>query len=242
MREGERLILRSSEIVGFDSGYFYDDHFPTQEQDGRGREYRHIPFTWNADKAPDQLSADCVVPDTGRFGIRLTAQEEFLDIELTIQNEREIPMAYVDWFFCVVGLESPSIGDGMYERTFLFDGETFQKLTGGGAEKIYHVTGPQGGDGFIPPLHAEPRHPRGPVDAGAALVMVQSVDGNHTAALGFERSHSIYSSSGNRCFHADPSFGLDLQPGEQRKIRGRLYLMKGAPSDALDRFRKDFPW
>ena len=158
MSEGERLILRSSEIVGFDSGYFYDDHFPTHEPDGRGREYRHIPFTWNADKAPDELSADCVAPDTGRFGIKLATQEEFLDIELTIQNEREIPMAYVDWFFCVVGFESPAIGDGAYERTFLFDGKTLQKFTGDGAVKIYHVTGPRGGDNFIPPLHAEPQH------------------------------------------------------------------------------------
>ena len=71
--------------------------------------------------------------------------------------------------------------------------------------------------------------------------MVQSVDGTRTAAFGFERSHSIYSSPGNRCFHADPFFGPDLQPGEQRKIRGRLYLMEGTPAEALERFRKDFP-
>ena len=36
---GERIILRSSEIVGFDMGYFYDDHFPTHERNGRGKHY-----------------------------------------------------------------------------------------------------------------------------------------------------------------------------------------------------------
>ena len=57
----------------------------------------------------------------------------------------------------------------------MFDGKTLQKLTGDGAVKMYHVTGLHRGDDFIPPLHAEPRHPRGPADARAALIMIQSV-------------------------------------------------------------------
>ena len=75
MGEGERLILSSSEIVGYEDGYFYDDHFPTQEQGGRGRGYRHIPFTWDADKAPEELSAACAAPDTGAFGLHFVARE-----------------------------------------------------------------------------------------------------------------------------------------------------------------------
>ena len=31
MPEGERLILRTSEIVGYEGGYLYDDHFPAEE-------------------------------------------------------------------------------------------------------------------------------------------------------------------------------------------------------------------
>ena len=39
----------------------------------------------------------------------------------------------------------------------------------------------------------------------------------------------------------DPFFGLDLQPGEERAVRGRLYLIQGTPAEAVNRFRTDFP-
>jgi hypothetical protein len=59
-------------------------------------------------------------------------------------------------------------------------------------------------------------------------------------ALGFEKAHSIFSSPGNRCFHADPYFGRNLKPGEERSVRGRLYLMKGTAQETLKRFQNEF--
>ena len=91
MNEGERIILRSSEIVGFDTGYFYDDHFPTQEQNGRGKEYEHISFKWNTDKAPQELSAVCKVPGKGEFRLRLTTGEDVVDIDMTVCNDSDRP-------------------------------------------------------------------------------------------------------------------------------------------------------
>jgi len=91
MNEGERIILRSSEIVGFDTGYFYDDHFPTQEQNGRGKEYEHISFKWNTDKAPQELSAVCKVPGKGEFRLRLTTGEDVVDIDMTVLNDSDRP-------------------------------------------------------------------------------------------------------------------------------------------------------
>lgn len=243
MAEGERLILRTSEIVGCDTAYLYDDHFPTQEQEGRGRGYRHIAFRWDVANAPRKLVADCTVPGRGRFGVLLAAGDDFVDIELAVRNDQATPMRYVDWYFCVIGLESPTFADGALDRTFLFDGGALRplaELSGPGrGEDMYAVTGLRGADGFIPPLHAGLR--RGPIEAQLPLVLVGGRDRTHTVALGFERAHSIFSSTVNRCFHADPFFGFDVMPGQERRIRGRLYVVQGSPAEALGRFRADFP-
>ena len=243
MKDGDRLILRTSEIIGYPEGFFYDDHFPTQQLDTRGRDYRHIPFGWDVEKAPRELSASCTVPGKGWFGLRLASEKDYVDIELAVRNDSSDTMDYVDWYFCVVGHESPSVGDPTLERTFFYDGEklrTLAEVSGAGqGEEMYLVHGPQGAGGFIPDLHAG--HPRQSIHPMLPLVMVQTADGKHSSALGFERAHSIFSSPGNRCFHADPFFGLDLQPGEERAVRGRLYLIQGTPAEAVNRFRTDFP-
>ena len=100
------------------------------------------------------------------------------------------------------------------------------------------MLGPRGSDGFIPPLHAA--HPRGAIAARAPIVLVANGLGSHTVALGFERGHSIFSSRGNGCFHADPYFGHGIKPAEERTVRGRLYLAEGSPQDVLKRFQGDF--
>ncbi len=243
MSGDERLILRTSEIVGYDTGYLYDDHFPTQEQQGRGKSYKHIPFQMSTDKAPLEMSADCVVPDKGRFTWKLVAHEDYVDIELSVRNDLRETMKYVDWYFCPVAFEAGTAGDPTLERTFLFDGSKLRRLSElsgvGKGEEMFRVTGPRGSGGFIPPLHAGLT--RSPVEAKAPIILIQNSEAAYTVALAFERAHSIFSSTGNRCFHADPFFGLEVEPGEERRVRGRLYLMKGTPEDVLARFQKEFP-
>lgn len=240
--KGERLILRTSEIVGFDGGYLYDDHFPPQEPNGRGKRYKHIRFHWNPQPSQDALSADCLVPGKGRFRLQLAARDDYVDITLSVRNDLKRPMKFVDWYFCPVAFEAPSINDSTQQRTWLFDGQRLRTLLeqrqNERVEEMYPVGGARGSAGFIPPLHAV--HPRGIVEAQAPIVFVSSVSGTHTAALAFERAHSIFSSRGNGCFHADPYFGADFKPGEERTVRGRLYLAKGTPQAVLKRFQRDF--
>src|SRR5205823_2348542 len=85
MEGGDRIIVRSCEIVGYATGFLYDDHLPASEPEGRGEKYRHIPFQWDAEKSRVALSADCVVPSKGKFWIRLQAKSDFIDIELGIR-------------------------------------------------------------------------------------------------------------------------------------------------------------
>jgi len=239
MADGERLILRTSEIVGYDAGYLYDDHFPVQEQDGRGKSYRHIPFKFRPGTSPGSFVAVCRIPDKGYFRLSLTPKKDHVDIDFTVRNDLPRVMEYVDWYFCVVGFEAPTIGDPTLERTFLFDGKRLRSLAElsgkGKGEEMFLV---KDSAGFIPPSHG--KHRRGPIEAAAPIVLVEDVFGRHTVALAFDKAHSIFSSTGNRCFHADPFLGLSLQPGEERRIRGRLYVAAGSARQILERYQADF--
>jgi hypothetical protein len=102
--------------------------------------------------------------------------------------------------------------------------------------KMYKVAG---ANGFIPLGHRALAI--GPVEAKASVVIVEAVDGVHSVALGFEQADHIYGDSkGNKCFHADPYFGPLIKSGEERKFRGRLYMIKGDAQEAFGRYQQDF--
>ena len=238
MAEGDRLILRSSEIVGYEKGYFYDDHLPTYDPEGRGKGYQHISFQWDTPKRTDALSADCVVPGKGKFWLRLQAQGDYVDVELGLRNDLAGAIGDVDWAFCLVGHENPSIGDVELTRTFLFDGQrlrTLREMTGAAECEMYLVAGARG---FVPAPHID--FPKGPVQAKASVVVVEAEDHKYAAAIGFAQAHTIYSNPVNKCFHADPYFGPFTKHGEQRTVRGKIYLIEGSAQDALARYRRDF--
>jgi hypothetical protein len=234
----ERIILRTSEIIGHEDGFLYDDHFPPSEPEGRGKAYHHLPFEWQVIQSNQELFTDCVVPHIGRFSMRLAACEDLVDIHLSIRNHMSKPMHNPDWAFCAVGFETFSIADTENERTYLFDGERLRTLgeIAGRDMKLYKVAG---ANGFIPIGHRSLAI--GGVEAKASLVIIEAVDGVHSVALGFEQADHIYGDAkGNKCFHADPYFGALIKSGEERKMRGRLYLMEGNAQDALQRYQQDF--
>src|SRR5262249_45444776 len=156
----------------------------------------------------------------------------------TARNDMQTLMENLDWAFCAVAFEAPSIADPAQERTYLFDGERLRPLAkAGGPRIVLHKV--VGADGFIPPGHRA--LPVAPGEAKTPIVIIEGTDGKHSVGLGFEHADSIYGDAkGNKCFHADPYFG-SLKPGEQRKMRGRLYLMNGNAQAVLQRFKHDFP-
>lgn len=239
MAKGERLIIRSSEIVGYETGFLYDDHFPRSEPDGRGKNYHHIPFQWKEPQDDRSLSADCLVPGKGKFSLALSAREDYLEIALGLRNDLSTAMGEIDWAFCVVGMESPSFSDPARNRTYLFDGNrlrTFAELRRDPKMELFNVSP---GRGFVPVGHK--MLSINPVEAKASVVIVESPDRRHVAALGFERAYTIYGDAkGNKCFHADPYFGPFTKTGEERAIRGKLYLMDGTAETVFTRFQREF--
>lgn len=252
MHPGSRIIIRSCEIVGYDTGFLYDDHYPPSEPNGRGKNYHHIPFTWNVPGLEGGLGADCVVPRKGKFWLRLLPEQDSVDIHLGVRNGLPGPMRNIEWHFCVVGFECSSIADPTLMRTYIFDGRHLRRLGEiiketqcmkvGNKEycgKKSEIVKVAGGHGFVPIDHQG--LPVAPVEAKASVVIVEDVDKRHTMALGFQQSYSIYSDAiGNKCYHADPYFGSIDKTGEQRTMHGKLYLMKGTAQQAFERYRRDF--
>jgi hypothetical protein len=162
---------------------------------------------------------------------------DYIALELAVRNDLPQTMGTVDWAFCVVGLESPAFADSTRTRTYLFDGRklsTFAELSGGPKMELYNVAG---AGGFVPAGHK--MLSVNPVSATAPLVIVDSPDKKHSAALGFERAYSIYGDpAGNKCFHADPYFGASLASGDERVVRGWLFVMDGDAARAFERFRR----
>jgi hypothetical protein len=237
MGAGERLIVRSSEIIGDPNAFLYDDHLPPAEPEDRGGRYKHIPFRWDATSAPERLSVDATVPGQGRFTLDLRAGADYVDILLSVRNDWSVPMGPIEWHFCVVGYDYPSLADPQLERTYIYDGRglrTLRELSGSNRTEMYTIAG---ADGFIPGIHLT--FPKGPVEVQASVVIVEDIAGCHCAALGFDRSYNIFSNYGNRCFHADPYFAT-LAPGAERRRRGRLYLIEGKAAEAFRRYRSDF--
>jgi hypothetical protein len=137
-----------------------------------------------------------------------------------------------------VGFESPSIADPSLERTYLFDGKRLRALADLDSQKtvLYEVVGNQG---FIPIGNAK-NFPLGQVRAKASVVIVESADKRHSVALGFRQSDTIHSSIGNRCFHADPHFGPLTRTGEERVVKGKLYLIEGNAQQVFERYTREF--
>ena len=65
--------------------------------------------------------------------MRLTCREDFVDIRLTVRNDMQQAMENVDWAFCAVAFESPSLADSEDTRTYLFDGQRLRTLAEIGA-------------------------------------------------------------------------------------------------------------
>lgn len=74
------------------------------------------------------------------------------------------------------------------------------------------------------------------------LIALTSRDGKKTIALAFERAIWASSNTGDdrACFHLFPWFGR-IEPRQSVTVRGRMYVLRGGPQEAMKRFQNDFP-
>ena len=65
-------------------------------------------------------------------------------------------------------------------------------------------------------------------------------DGDYVVGLWWQGGQQVWGNAhrATLCIHSDPTF-QDIVPGESQIREGRLYLMRGTPEDALERFKRD---
>ncbi len=234
----ERIIIRACEIVGFSEAYLYDDHLPPFDSEGRGKAYVHQRFDWNGTRSATCLSADCTVSGVGYFGVALTAFEDTVDVHLRVRNVMSVAMGPIDWSFCVIAFECPSVGDPELRRTFIFDGRrlrSLRELSGAAVCELFPVAG---AGGFLPA--AFQALPRGNLVSQASFIVVESQSGLHSVALAFDQAYLNYSNPANMCIHADPMLGTLERRDHESWADGKLYIVEGDATTALQRYQTDF--
>jgi hypothetical protein len=71
------------------------------------------------------------------------------------------------------------------------------------------------------------------------LIGCFSADGKSLLAMAWDNTQELFQGV-IVCIHDDPRIG-GLQPGERKKLRGKVYIMSSDPAALLKRYEKDFP-
>lgn len=71
------------------------------------------------------------------------------------------------------------------------------------------------------------------------FILLVSRDGKWTVAQAYREASTVASNAHYSCLHTRPVWP-DVPPGEERAVRGKLYFIRGGPSELLARWRRDF--
>ena len=67
----------------------------------------------------------------------------------------------------------------------------------------------------------------------------ESTDGKWVTGIAWERFVSVQGHNPWQCMHLSINVG-PLPRGDERKVRGKIYLFQGSKEDLLSRYREDF--
>jgi acetyl esterase/lipase len=81
--------------------------------------------------------------------------------------------------------------------------------------------------------------PKSAVDATAGLIIRESTSGKLVTGIVWDRFLSVQAHNPWQCMHLSVHVG-PLARGQTRKVRGKIYLLKGTRGDVLARYRRDF--
>ena len=124
-------------------------------------------------------------------------------------------------------------------KCFLFiDGKLERMPTKVWATKARYVPGQEWCPANVPRTDVNPR-PLNPQVPSNGLIGCFSGDEKLIWATAWEPYQELFQGVA-RCLHSDFRIG-GLKPGETKKIRGKIYIVKNDVPELLRRYRKDFP-
>lgn len=100
----------------------------------------------------------------------------------------------------------------------------------------------RGGQVYVPKgINLDDVNPRpiSPEKTVNGLIGCFSADGRYLFATAWDHTQELFQGV-IVCIHNDPRVG-GLKPGEEKKLRGKIYILKNDPAALLKRYRKDFP-
>jgi len=170
----------------------------------------------------------------------IRAGEGEVDFRLTVKNHGD-QFADVQWFQPCMRVDRFTGGNqsNYVEKSFIFTGRGLTMLdkTRRTEEAIY-----RGGQVYVPEgVNLEDVNPR-PISLDQpanGLIGCFSTDNHYLLAMTWDKTQELFQGV-IVCLHNDPRVG-GLKPGETKKLRGKVYLMKNDPEALLKRYRRDFP-
>ncbi|HYV97612.1 MAG TPA: hypothetical protein VE967_09175 [Gemmatimonadaceae bacterium] len=210
------------------------------------------PFQRSANPAQTEATA---VDD--EFRMTLKASETGADLFLEVTNKSDH-----DWpdLASIIPCLSPGLtGGNLNERHGVAEGLLPPRNPAFANEKTFFL-GPAGlellhgreihfNTQFRPQLDAaspnggfswSQKWPTAKPDAAGGIIMRESTDGVWVAGIAWDAFLSVQAHNPWRCMHLAVHVG-PLKRNESKKIRGKLYLLKGTKEDCLRLYRADFP-
>lgn len=194
----------------------------------------------SADDTDQKIQLECVLKDGVRVAHTITATPTGVAFDLVATN-RTSTVSQAHWAQpCIrVGEFTGSDQEGYLAKSFIFlDGKPAFLPTKNWATKARYVPGQVWCPRGVNRNDVNPRPLSDDVPSNG-LIGCFSADDRWIMATAWEPYQELFQGI-IVCLHSDFRIG-GLQPGETKKIHGRVYLLKGTADDLLQHYRNDFP-
>lgn len=205
-----------------------------------------VNIEWNPPEELGAVSYRYVAEGNVDYSVRLVPDVDLVDVEMRVKNISDRGWREVFFFNCLSPTAAPEFKDWKLERTYMSkNGKPFRM---DGTTRINE--GPQA---FMRKLQFYAHEDYEPVSkfvqgfrstspdkTDSSYMVTLSEDGTSYMGATSPRALFLFDNLVGRCIHSSPTFG-DIGPGEEKKVKARLYFGKGTLEDFLKRYFSDFP-
>jgi len=200
----------------------------------------------SANDAGTEIHLRCTVADGLIVDHVITAGDDEIDFHITAKNPTDKrseahwaqPCIRVGAFTGLGDPENPRTYEYLKKSFVFLDGKLETMPTRDWATEARYVPGQEWAGPGVPRKDVNPR-PLNPHVPSCGLIGCFGKDDKYLLAVAFDPYQELFQGV-ITCLHSDFRLG-GLQPGEEKVIRGKLYLMKNDVPKLLERYHHDFP-
>ena len=200
----------------------------------------------SANKEKTRIELVCTLTDGGTVKHVITCHDDEIDFQLVAHNPTD-KASLAHWAqpcvrvgeFSGTGASTTEDKYAYIKRSFIFlDGKLATMPTQNWALQARYIPGQVWCPHHVPRDDVNPRPLSKDVPSNG-LIGCFSADDKLILAVVWEPYQELFQGV-IRCIHSDFRVG-GLKPGETRKIRGKMYIVKNDVPALLERYRKDYP-